>query len=341
MKLREKAVLWGFDTQENDIVFAMQLKVNLNKVDFYIYKRKDLNKQELDQLTETWVNSSENELPQGYSYIEHDMSASSFLPDNVLAKDMDSVQKLKQEWLIAILSQRLFQMYKIEIDNLNEKVKEAKKYDKTLNEAAKDIWEKIKLHREEQNLTRENVDELKEDCNKLFDKIKLLREQSNNEYETESVSNMELVETRMKEFDKELDNQFVSFKKVFEELKAFQQLTRNMNFTKAHREEVRLKINQRFDVLNQKRESYNEQRGSFVEQRLKGLEEAIHKMQDSINYDKKQREIQEKGMGRAETKLEIQLREMKLKVFDDKIKSKQEKLDDMLKTKALLSKEQK
>jgi hypothetical protein len=338
MKLREKAVLWGYDDMENDIVFAMQLKAQQNKIDFWIYKRKDLNKHELDQLNESWVNNQETELPQGFTYIEHEMSASSFLPDNVLAKDMDSVQRLKQEWLIAILSQRLFQMYKIEIDNLNEKVKDAKKYEKSLNDSAKDIWEKIKLHREEQNLTRENVEELKEDCNKLFEKIKILREQSNNEYENESNANIELVESRMKEFDKELNNQFVSFKKVFEELKAFQQLTRDMNFTKQHREEIRLKINQRFDALNVKREAYNEQRGSFVEHRLKGLEEAIQKMQDSINYDKRQREIQEKGMGRADSKLEIQLREMKLKVFDDKIKSKQEKLDDMLKTKAQLSK---
>lgn len=339
MKFKDKAILWGYDDQDIDIVVGLQLKTNENKVDFFVYKRKDLNKNELDQLTEAWLKNTDGTLPLGYTHLEQDMSVSSFLPDNVKAKDMDAVQNIKQEWFIAILSERLYQMYKIEIQNLDEKVREAKKYNKGLSEQAKELWDKIKTHREEQNLTRDHVEDLKEDTNKVFEKIKVLRDQSNNAYENESNSNVEIIENRLNEFDGELSANFINFKKVFEELKAFQQLTRDMNLTKEHREQIRLRINDRFDTLNKKREEHKEQRGSFAEQRLKGLDEAITKMQESINYDKKQREIQQKGMGKAETKLEIQLREMKLKVFDEKIKSKQEKLDDMLKTKEKLQKE--
>ncbi len=339
MKFKDKAILWGYDDQDIDIVVGLQLKTNENKVDFFVYKRKDLNKNELDQLTEAWLKNTDGTLPLGYTHLEQDMSVSSFLPDNVKAKDMDAVQNIKQEWFIAILSERLYQMYKIEIQNIDEKVREAKKYNKGLSEQAKELWDKIKTHREEQNLTRDHVEDLKEDTNKVFEKIKILRDQSNNAYENESNSNVEIIENRLNEFDGELSANFINFKKVFEELKAFQQLTRDMNLTKEHREQIRLRINDRFDTLNKKREEHKEQRGSFAGQRLKGLDEAITKMQESINYDKKQREIQQKGMGKAETKLEIQLREMKLKVFDEKIKSKQEKLDDMLKTKEKLQKE--
>lgn len=339
MKFKDKAILWGYDDQDIDIVVGLQLKTNENKVDFFVYKRKDLNKNELDQLTEAWLKNTDGTLPLGYTHLEQDMSVSSFLPDNVKAKDMDAVQNIKQEWFIAILSERLYQMYKIEIQNLDEKVREAKKYNKGLSEQAKELWDKIKTHREEQNLTRDHVEDLKEDTNKVFEKIKVLRDQSNNAYENESNSNVEIIENRLNEFDGELSANFINFKKVFEELKAFQQLTRDMNLTKEHRELIRLRINERFDTLNKKRDEHKEQRGNFTEQRLKGLDEAITKMLESINYDKKQREIQQKGMGKAETKLEIQLREMKLKVFDEKIKSKQEKLDDMLKTKEKLQKE--
>ena len=63
---------------------------------------------------------------------------------------------------------------------------------------------------------------------------------------------------------------------------------------------------------------------------------ALQKMQQSINFDQKDLEYETKRVANSEGQLESQLRQAKINMIVERIKSKQEKLDDMNKTKTEL-----
>ena len=74
--------------------------------------------------------------------------------------------------------------------------------------------------------------------------------------------------------------------------------------------------------------------GERMTRRYEGLIGAVDKMQDSIDRDIQDLEYQRKRVEQSEGQLEAQLRQAKINMINERVKSKQEKLNEMLATKA-------
>ncbi|MBK7958149.1 MAG: hypothetical protein IPK03_08500 [Bacteroidetes bacterium] len=92
-----------------------------------------------------------------------------------------------------------------------------------------------------------------------------------------------------------------------------------------------------FEILKSKR---SDTHGAVKNKRLEGLKAVIEKIEKSLNNDKRDLEYNLKRMDNSNvSKLEMQLREAKLKMIRDWISSKEEKLKDIQITYAKIEKD--
>ncbi|MBC7885797.1 MAG: hypothetical protein H7X99_09995, partial [Saprospiraceae bacterium] len=113
----------------------------------------------------------------------------------------------------------------------------------------------------------------------------------------------------------------------------------DFKFTKKDRDDLWNKIDASFKKLKEKRGGNSGQQNNELartEARYNGLIGAIQKMQRSIDFDQKDLDYEAKRVANSDGQLESQLRQAKINMIAERIKSKQEKIDDMHKTKTEL-----
>jgi chromosome segregation ATPase len=134
-------------------------------------------------------------------------------------------------------------------------------------------------------------------------------------------------------------NQGLGLKPLFEELKKLQDKFYKTEFVKEHRKSVWDNLDAAFKSIKDKKFGDGEQKhggGGRVNSRFEGLMEAIHKMEISIKKDREEIAFQTKKINTTDGQLEMQIRQAKLKMIEERINSKEEKLKDMYKTKTEL-----
>ena len=67
----------------------------------------------------------------------------SLLPDDIKVERTDLISRAQAEWHFVVLSAKLYEMYKTELDELKDKIDKLSDYDDKLWAEAKSFWSKV------------------------------------------------------------------------------------------------------------------------------------------------------------------------------------------------------
>ncbi|MFN8338114.1 MAG: hypothetical protein U0T36_03770 [Saprospiraceae bacterium] len=338
--MRRKLVLWGTNEKDAKILVALELLEKENVVNIYTFPENVATEEFYKAMSEKWKDDVEVEFPASFHKIERKLSVSdSLLPDEIKVERTDLITRAQAEWHFVVLSSKLYGLYKSELEELKEKIEGLGAYDNNLWTDLRDFWAKVQGQVNDKNLFREHGAALREKTNHLFDKLKELKKSLEDEFEVQSKKYVDDFKSELAEIEGKVDRG-LGLSPLFEDLKKVQAKIKNFKFTKDDRNELWNKIDETFKKLKEKRgnevHQFTNNNLSRLEARYNGLIGAIQKMQKSIDFDQKDLDFQVKKVADSDGQLESQLRAAKIRMIEERLKSKHEKLDDMNLTKSEL-----
>ncbi|MEL6656692.1 MAG: hypothetical protein AAFN81_01795 [Bacteroidota bacterium] len=338
--MRNKIVLWGTNAADEKILVALELKIEENKVNIYTFSEAAATDEFYQAMMDNWRNDKEEvAFPEGYETLTRELSITEgLLPDEIKVERGDLIQRAQTEWHFVVLSSKLSQAYRAELQELEERLEGLKDYDKQLWANLKTFWSKVQQQMRDRTLLREHADEIRDRTNKAFDQLKALRSKMDDALRENSKENMarfnemlEDIEGRIKE-NKQLG-------RIFDELKRVQKQIRDVAFTKEHRNKMWQRIDTAFKDVKEKRFGERSSGNTQLQRltsRYNGLLAAIEKMERSIKRDEDDLAFQARKIDRTDGQLEAQIRQAKVQMIEQRVKSKREKYEDMLRTKTQL-----
>ena len=335
--MKTKLVLWGYNEKEEKILIALQLRPEDNKVDIWTFPETVATDEFARQLMGDWRNDKEIAFPDGNVHTERELSVSeSLLPADLKVERGDIVQRAQTEWHFVVLSSKLNDVYKNELSDLQEKVAKLTAYSTDIWEELKGFWGKVQDQVKERNLLREHADILRDETNVLFGKLKELRSALDDQFREMSKGHMDSFMSKLDDIEKNVADG-VRLPAVFDQLKGLQRNFREIKLTREHRSKIWARLDGAFKKVKEKRFGPEANSESSATERLtrryKGLMGAIEKMDRSIARDEDELNFQRKRINDTDGQLEAQLRQAKIGMTEERIRSKREKFDEMLKTK--------
>ncbi len=341
--MKKKIVLWGTNEKDEKILIALELKPNENQVNVYSFPEEKVTEVFFNEMMDNWRTGKEVEFPEGYETIVRELSVTEdILPESIKVQRGDLINRAKAEWHFVVLSTKLYDLYKTELEDLKGRVEKLIDFDKDIWEEVKGFWGKVVDQSRERNLFRDHSEKLKNETNNLFTTLKEFKTKANEELSKLSKEHVASFTTRLDAVKTKV-TEGKSLSPLFDELKKIQNEFKGAEFTRNDRNKVWKRIDEAFKVVKEKKYGKPQEGGaqgavSRVERRHQGLKSAIGKMQASINRDKRDIEFQNKRVNDTNGQLEMQIRQAKVKMIEERINSKQEKLDEMLATQVDLEK---
>ena len=334
--MKKRIVLWGSRNDNDKCLLALELKEKENKVNLFVFAENLATEDFYNQMMNLWREGNELPFPEGHEIIERDLSITDdLLPEDIKVDRTDLIVRAKAEWHFVVLSSKLYEIYNTELEDLKEKVDEMKEYDDAIWEEMKSFWAKVQEQVYEKNIFREHADTLKEKTNKVFDRLKDLKKILDQRFREESRERAAEFKERLKVVEQKIE-EGLGLKPIFEELKKMQNEFQGSEFTRKDRRLTWEYLDSLFKKVKEKKfgdgKSRNKNATDRLTKRYDGLINAINKMERSIKRDINEQEFQHKRIAETDGQLEAQIRQAKLKMIEERVKSKQMKLDDMYKT---------
>ncbi len=340
--MKKKLVIWGTNAQDEKVLIGIELLSEENSTKIYTVAPENSTTETFNEMMDKWRLDQAYTFPEGTTDISRPLSVTEgLLPDELKVEKGDILLRAQTEWHFVVLSAKLHEAYKSELEDIREKVDKLTEYDGAIWENLKGFWSKVQDQVQEKNLFRDHANTLRNDTNELFSKMKDLRAVLDEEFRTQSKNFKEDflgliggVETKLKEN--------ANLNRLFEDLKGIQQKYRDTKFTKDDRNSVWKKLDEAFKAVKEKKYGPDSAPGNSpsdrISSRLNGLLKAIEKMEHSIHRDAEEIKFQGRRVDRTEGQLELQIRQAKMTMLEARLSSKKEKLADMLKTRTELEK---
>jgi chromosome segregation ATPase len=340
--MNKKIVLWGNDAEDKKILIGIELIEQENQVKIYTYDELAATQEVHDALMNQWRTKEGVELPAGYQAQDRPLSVTdNLLPDDIKVERTDLISRAKAEWHFIVLSSKLYQMYGSELEDFKDKVDDLGEYSETVWNEMKDFWTKVQEQVREKNLFREHASDLRSKTNELFETLKGLKKSFQSEFKKQSGEVAAKYKEELTEIEAKIEKG-LGLKPLFDQLKDVQARFKKEKFTKDDQRKLWNRIDKAFKAAKEKRfgDKGGQTGGALnrLQRRYDGLLGALQKMERSIGKDRKDLEWENKRIERTDGQLEMQIRQAKIVMIDERISSKQEKLDDMIKTKAELEK---
>ncbi len=340
--MKTKIVLWGENEKEEKVLIGIELIESDNVVRIYTIPEGIATEIFYNQMMNQWRNGVQLSMPEGTTTIDRPLTMTdSLLPDDLKTDRQDILARAKTEWHFIVLSSKLYRAYADELSELKERADQLLNYDEGVWEELKGFWSKVQEQVREKNIFREHASELRARTNQIFDNLKSLRKALNDEYEKLSREHLTKFYEKLDDIEKRIESG-LGLHPIFNELKDIQKVFRDTKFTRKHHNDVWKRIDKAFKLVKEKKYG---SKGSTatgavgrLESRYNGLMSAIGKMEASIGRDRKDEAFQLRRINTTDGQLELQIRQAKMAMIQERITSKQVKLDDMLKTKGELEK---
>ncbi len=342
--MKSKVIIWAKDKENKRVLLALSLHPETNNYETYVFPEEIVSAEFEKLLNNEWKANQDVYFPEGYTSQTYPLTATgSLLPEGFTSDQEDILNRIQAEWQFRVLSAKLSDSYKTELDIIKDKMDANEAYDASLWDDLKGTWDKIQKQIREKFLLPEHIDGLRKTTNELFDSLKVKRKEIDKVFSEKSAAVKEEFMAAMADIEEKL-NKGLSFQPLFEELKEIQSRFSKAKFTNTDRKIVWNKLDNLFKDLKAKRYGKKETDGAGgsakerLDRRYEGLLNAIRKMEQSIAYDEKELEFQHKKINVPTGQLEVQIREAKIKLTEERIASKKEKLNEILKTKSELEK---
>ncbi len=331
--MKNKIVVWGTNAADEKVLIALELKAEDNKVLLYTFPEATVTEAFYNQMMNDWKNDKPVEFPE-HTLIERPLAiADSLLPDDLRADDRNGVLlRAQTEWHFVVLSTKLHEAYRQELAEFKEKITALQQFDDNLWDELRAFWDKVQEQARERNLFRAHADSLRDSVNELFEKLRQLRNQMKEEAKSASQAVYDTFVSRLEDIEKRIAEGGAKLSAVFEELKVIQRDYREAKMTNEHRNRIWDRIDKAFKAAKERRFGPAANEGSLIErleQRVAGLKEAIQRMEESIQRDEKDLEFQKRKIATTEGQLEAQIRVAKIKMIEERLNVKQEKLKEI------------
>ena len=335
--MKTKIVLWGANEADEKLLIGVELVDKENKVLIHKIPEAAATEEVYKMMMDSWRDGKEMTWPAERVEIIRELTvAEGLLPDDIKVERTDVISRAKAEWHFVVLSSKLYEMYNGEVDDFKDKVETLTNFDSTLWEELKSFWTKVQNQVQDKNLFREHAGKLRAKTNELFDSMKAMKKTADTEFKKQSKVVIKEFKEKLAVIDDKIEKG-LGLKPIFEELKKLQAKVKDAAFTRDDRNDIWKKIDKSFKAVKEKRfgasGASNNSGASRLDGRYNGLISAINRMQGSIKKDTQEKNFQTKRINDTDGQLEAQIRQAKLVMIDERINSKQVKLDDMLKTK--------
>ena len=324
--MKDRIVIWGQDEKDTDVLIAIRLHQNSDIIKLWTFPKKGIDEAFVKELFRDWKDGAEDSFPQPFTLVERGISEENMLPEGLKTPKTDVIKIAEQEWRVRVLSYRLYEHIKQQIEQLKVRVGNLTVYSSAVWAEAKDVSKSIKENTLDRNIKREQTTELRKAIDEVFDELKKLQNAEKSKYLEISKTNMVAIRSKVTEVLEKIGTERHT-RKLWDKLLAFQQEAKGQEMTPRDRNALRLKFNEAFGALKANIQSNV---GNRITSRIGGLKNAIGKMESSIKRDKDSISYQSGRINKnSTTQLEYQLRSAKLKLIEDRIVSKEQKLHDM------------
>ena len=338
--MKTKLVLWGTDAKDERVLIAMELRPELNQVGIWLFPEVIATDEFSQRLFDEWRESKEVPFPEGFTFQEQELTMTqSLLPEDIKVERGDIVQRAQAEWHFIVLSSKLKEAYHSELEDLRERVDRLEDFDESIWDNLKGFWEKVQNQVRERNLFRDHIENLREGTNHLFDRLKELRKKMDDEFSKRSKETMQKFMGALEDVEQKA-KEGLRLQSAFDELKRIQREYRDAQMTRDHRSKVWDRLDGAFKAIKEKRfgsgTSSDDSPLMRIKRRYDGLLEAIQKMERSIQRDREDLDFQHKKIASTDGQLDAQIRQAKITMIDERIRSKEEKLNEMAHTRTEL-----
>ncbi len=330
--MKKRLVLWGENPEKERVLVAIGYDGSESAVKTYIFPESVATEEFVNQMMNLWREGNEVPFPDLKDEMEVKITeADNLIPEGYSTERDDLIDKAKAEWVYLFMSEKLASVYKGELEEIGDKIENARRFEQTHWDELKNFWEKVQEQIREKNLFHTHYKSLRESVNSHFDRLKELRKELDEILRKDSESKRDEFYAELSEIEKKIE-EGMGLKPLFEDLKDIQRRFKNSKLVRDHRNKVFKRIDGLFKVVKKKRfgEKATKPGASRTQRRYDGLINAIKKMEKSVDRDKKELDFQDKRIESTAGQLESQIRKAKIKMIEERMRSKQVKLDEML-----------
>ena len=334
--MKNKLVIWGTNTENEKVLIALELQADANRVMLYTFPEAIANDEFVNKMMNEWRNGGQVAFPEGHGHEERELSiAEGLLTEDLKVDRPDIIQRAQTEWHFVVLSSKLHEAYQQELQEFKEKVQALAAYDNGVWESLRNFWDKVQNQSRERNLFREHADNLRDNINILFDDLKKMKNRVQSEFMVASEKVYQEFIATLDDIEKRTEAGGNKLHSVFEDLKQLQRKYRDARMSNEHRNQLWERLDGAFKAAKERKFGPGANDGSVAERqerRLAGLHEAVKRMEDSLKRDEEELAFQRKKIDATEGQLEAQIRMAKIKMIEERLNSKREKLIDMQRT---------